>query len=62
MSDRKPKFQLFLDKVEEHRVRLVAANGEIICTTEGYSSKGNAEHAIGLMKGSADYVVEDLTL
>lgn len=57
------KFQLFRDKVDEYRVRLRAANGEVLMTSEGYVEKRDAEHLIKLVREtSADTVVEDLTL
>lgn len=33
------KFEIYKDKASEYRVRLKGGNGEIICATEGYSSK-----------------------
>ena len=37
-----PKYELFLDKEEKPRFRLVAANGEIICASQGYTTKSAA--------------------
>jgi len=34
-----PKFEIFIDKKGEYRFRLKAPNGEIIATSEGYSTK-----------------------
>ena len=40
-----PKFEWFKDKAGKFRFRLLAANGEKIAASEGYSSKD------GLLKG-----------
>ena len=48
------KFFLYKDKAGEWRWRLKAANGNIICvSSEGYSSKQNAQHSIESVKKSA---------
>jgi len=36
------QFQFFVDKAGYHRWRLIAANGEIVAASEGYSSYSNA--------------------
>ncbi len=33
------KFEIFKDKKQKFRFRLIAPNGEIICQSEGYESK-----------------------
>ncbi len=43
------KFEIYKDKAGEYRVRLWASNGNIICSTEGYSSKTNAHKAIEII-------------
>jgi uncharacterized protein len=36
------EFRFFIDRAGYHRWRLVAANGEIVAASEGYSSYANA--------------------
>ncbi|NMC59347.1 MAG: DUF1508 domain-containing protein [Candidatus Methanofastidiosa archaeon] len=36
------KFTFFVDRAGYHRWRLVAANGEIVAASEGYTSYANA--------------------
>ena len=43
------KFEIYKDNAGEYRVRLWADNGNIICSTEGYSSKDGAKNAIRIM-------------
>ncbi|MBN2599545.1 MAG: YegP family protein [Candidatus Thermoplasmatota archaeon] len=40
------KFEVWTDKAGEYRFRLKAANGEIIATSEGYSSKKSCMNGI----------------
>ena len=47
------KFELFEDKKKEWRWNLKAANGEIIATSEGYSSKAAAKKGIQSVKRNA---------
>lgn len=43
----KPKFELYKDKAEKYRYRLIAKNGEIICVSEGgYASKDSCKKGI----------------
>ncbi|WEL18390.1 MULTISPECIES: HVO_2922 family protein [unclassified Halorhabdus] len=45
------RFELFLDRAEEWRWRLVASNGEIIAdSAEGYTSKQGAKRGIESVK------------
>ena len=37
-----PKYELFLDKEEKFRFHLIASNGEIICASQGYTTKASA--------------------
>lgn len=57
-----PKFQVFKGKDGQYYFRLRAANGEVICSSEGYTTKqsclGGIE-AIRAVAGSAP--VEDLS-
>jgi uncharacterized protein len=44
------KFEIHKDKAGEFRVRFRAGNGEIMFSTEGYTSKASAKNAIESMK------------
>ncbi len=46
------KFEIYKDKAGEFRVRLVAANGNSICATEGYASKDSAMRAIEIIRST----------
>jgi uncharacterized protein YegP (UPF0339 family) len=48
-----PKFEWFKDKVGKFRFRLLAANGEIIAASEGYSSKEACVNGIESVKKNA---------
>ena len=48
-----PKFEWFKDKAGKFRFRLLAANGEIIATSEGYSSKDGCVNGIESVKKNA---------
>lgn len=57
------KFELYVDKGGEYRFNLKAANGEVIASSEGYSSKASAINGIeSVKKNAADAVVEDQTI
>jgi uncharacterized protein len=57
------KFELYVDKGGEFRFNLKAANGEVIASSEGYSSKASAINGIeSVKKNAADAVVEDQTI
>lgn len=47
------KFELYTDKSGEYRFRLKAGNGEVIATSEGYSSKSAALAGIESVRRSA---------
>ena len=47
------KFELYTDKSGEYRFRLKAGNGEVIATSEGYSSKAGALNGIEAVQRSA---------
>ena len=44
------KFEISKDKAGEFRVKFKAPNGEIMFSTEGYSSKSSAKNAIESIK------------
>ena len=48
-----PKFEIYTDKAGEFRFRLKAKNGEIIATSEGYTSKSSCENGIDSVKKNA---------
>ncbi|WP_049947730.1 HVO_2922 family protein [Candidatus Halobonum tyrrellensis] len=51
----KATFELYRDRAEEWRWRLVAANGNIIADSgEGYRSKQGAKRGIASVKANAD--------
>ena len=56
------KFEIYQDKGGKFRFRLKAANGEIIASSEGYSSKASAKNGIAsVQKNAPKAKVEDLT-
>ena len=48
-----PKFEMYEDKGGEFRFRLKARNGQIIATSEGYTTKANCENGIESVKKNA---------
>lgn len=55
-----PKFEMYTDKKGETRYRLKAANGQIILTGEGYSSKPGCKNGIESIRKNADSPVEEV--
>lgn len=55
------KYELYTSKNGEFRFRLKASNGEIIATSEGYTSKSAAQNGIASVKKNADAEVVDMT-
>lgn len=47
------KFELYKDGSGEYRFRLKAGNGEVIATSEGYSSETSARNGIASVKANA---------
>ncbi|WP_226531913.1 YegP family protein [Microbacterium paraoxydans] len=47
------KFELYTDRSGEYRFRLKAGNGEVIATSEGYSSKSAALNGIDSVRRNA---------
>lgn len=45
-----PKFQIFNGKDGQFYFRLKAANGEIVCSSEGYTSLQNCKHGIEVIQ------------
>ena len=48
-----PKFELYLDKADQFRFRLKARNGEIIATSEAYTTKPACENGIDSVRRNA---------
>ena len=48
-----PKFEMYQDKAGEYRFRLKAKNGEVIATSEGYTTKTTCENGIESVKKNA---------
>jgi uncharacterized protein YegP (UPF0339 family) len=48
-----PKFEMYTDKSGKCRWRLKASNGEIIATSEAYSSKAACKNGIESVKRNA---------
>ena len=58
-----PKFELYKDKAEKFRFRLVAANGETIAVSEAYESKAGVKNGIASVKKNAPVAnIVDLTV
>jgi uncharacterized protein YegP (UPF0339 family) len=55
------KFELYKDSSRGFRFRLKAANGEVIATSESYTSKSSAQTGIDSVKSNAGSPVVDLT-
>ena len=48
-----PKFEMYQDKAGEYRFRLKARNGQIIATSEGYTTKAACENGIASVRKNA---------
>lgn len=48
-----PKFELYQDKAGQFRFRLKARNGEIIATSEAYTTKAACENGIDSVRNNA---------
>lgn len=46
-------FELWTDKAGEYRFNLTASNGQVIATSQGYSSKASALNGIESVKNNA---------
>jgi uncharacterized protein len=44
------KFEIYTDKGEEWRFNLIAPNGEVIASSEGYTSKANCLNGVESVK------------
>lgn len=53
--EKNPKFELYTDKKGEFRFRLKATNGQVICASEGYTTKPACKNGIeSVRKNAAD--------
>lgn len=52
-AEKHPKFEVYKDKAEEFRFRLKAKNGQVIATSEGYSSHANCMNGVESVKKNA---------
>lgn len=57
------KFEIFKGKDTQFYFRLKASNGEIVCSSEAYTSKQSCQQGIAVIKSIAEKAeVHDLTL
>lgn len=54
---REGKFEIYKDVNNEFRFRYIAGNGEIVCSSEGYSSKQGCIHGINVIKNISENVI-----
>lgn len=52
-AEKCPKFEMYTDKKGEFRFRLKATNGQVICASEGYTSKTSCKNGIESVKKNA---------
>lgn len=50
VTQKNPKFEVYLDKAGEYRFRLNATNGQIIAVSEGYKAKAGCMNGIESVK------------
>jgi len=56
------KFEIYIDKAGAFRFRLKAGNGEVIATSEAYTSKAGAKNGIAsVQKNAPDAPTTDLS-
>lgn len=48
-----PKFEIYADKAGEFRFRLKATNGQVIATSEGYTTMANCQNGIESVQKNA---------
>lgn len=53
------RFEIFRDRKKQFRWRFRAANGEIVCQSEAYTTKAKAIHGIGTMACDLQNWTED---
>ena len=52
-TEKNPKFEVYTDKAGEFRFRLTATNGQIIATSEGYTTHANCLNGVASVKTNA---------
>ena len=52
-TEKNPKFEVYTDKAGEFRFRLTAKNGQIIATSEGYTTHANCLNGVESVKKNA---------
>ena len=52
-TEKHPKFEVYTDKAGEFRFRLKATNGEVIATSEGYTSKAGCLNGVESVRKNA---------
>lgn len=51
----KPRFQVYRDRRDKWRWRLIARNGEIVAGSQGYATKANAKRgALAMMRSAVE--------
>ena len=53
-KEKHPKFEIYADKAGEFRFRLKAKNGQVIATSEGYTTMKACQNGIASIKKNAD--------
>jgi len=60
--EKKPRFEIFIDKKKKYRFRLIAPNGEIVCQSEGYNTKQACKDTITVLpRYAAEAKIVDVT-
>lgn len=58
-TEKCPKFEIYNDKKGEFRFRLKATNGQVICASEGYTTKAACKNGVeSVKKNAADAQIE----
>lgn len=52
-TEKNPKFEVYTDKAGEFRFRLKATNGQVIATSEGYTTKAGCLNGVESVKKNA---------
>lgn len=52
-TEKNPKFEVYADKAGEFRFRLTAKNGQVIATSEGYTTHANCLNGVESVKKNA---------
>ena len=52
-TEKHPKFEIYKDKADEFRFRLKATNGQVIATSEGYTTHASCVNGVESVKKNA---------